>query len=63
MPNKLIKLSGSLLQLASVQIDPCLGRFDVQAGIFSLQGNMPFWEPARTITVFGGAPFNFLPWQ
>jgi fibronectin-binding autotransporter adhesin len=57
---KLTKLSGNLLQLAGVQIDPALGDIDVQAGIFSIQGNMPsLGNAANTITVFSDATLQF----
>ena len=58
---KLTKLSGSILQLAGVQMDSALGDIDVQAGTFSIQGNMPaLGNPANTLTVFGGATLQFL---
>ena len=58
---KLTKLSGSILQLSSVQIDNALGDIDVQAGTLSFQGNMPsLGNPANTLTVFGGATLQFI---
>src|SRR5262249_3652221 len=58
---KLTKLSGSILQLASVQIDNALGDIDVQAGTLSFQGNMPsLGNPVNTLTVFGGATLQFI---
>lgn len=57
---KLTKLSGSTLQLSSVQIDSALGDIDVQAGTLSFQGNIPsLGNPANVITVFGGATLQF----
>jgi fibronectin-binding autotransporter adhesin len=56
----LTKVSGSVLQLASVQIDNALANITVQAGTLGIQGNMPsLGNPAGTITVSGAAILQF----
>ncbi len=56
----LTKVSGNVLQLASVQIDAALANINVQAGTLSFQGNMPsLGNPAGTLTVSGGATLQF----
>jgi len=56
----LTKVTGSILQLASVQIDSTLANINVQAGTLGIQGNMPsLGNPADTLTVAGGALLQF----
>ncbi len=63
-PYNLTKVSGSVLQLGSVQIDPALANINVQGGTLGIQGNMPsLGNPASTINVAGGATLQFLNMQ
>lgn len=56
----LTKVSGSVLQLASVQVDNALANINVQAGTLGIQGNMPsLGNPADAITVSGAAILQF----
>ena len=56
----LTKVSSSVLQLASVQIDSALGDINVQAGTLGLQGNMPsLGNPSASLNVSGAAILQF----
>jgi autotransporter-associated beta strand protein len=56
----LTKVSSSILQLASVQVDNALANINVQAGTLGLSGNMPsLGNPSSTLTVSGAAILQF----